>query len=200
MRYGRKVSCLRTVYIRGLTNVTDFVRITPIISRHNGQDMVELGAGGGQSDLDQRHELQFWDPEQVGQLIALCSAKLNNQPQLLTGILQLLTSVMSGNQKSIKLNDFMSSVQIEDHDHTDLEELPLEKLVQALAKTATNMDIKKAQSSATMSPSSDSTSRRPDGLPKQIVSRLYFDTLEANHVLDVSVLSSCIVRRAVPSY
>lgn len=40
---------------------TDFVRITPIVSRHQGIEIAEIGAGGGQGDLNQRHELDTGD-------------------------------------------------------------------------------------------------------------------------------------------
>lgn len=153
----------------------DFVRITPIVSRHNGVEIAELGAGGGQGDLNQQHELEVSDAELVGQLMALCASKLHGQTQLLSSVLQMLTSVINDRVQSIKLEDFnltneYGSATGEDHLH-DLEDLPLEKLVPTLAKIVMKQKQKKVQSSGSGSrrPSMDAA-KRGDGLPKCIVS------------------------------
>ena len=56
-RYRRIHSCERGTGC-GIFD-KDFVRITPIISRHNGMDMVEAGAGGGHGGKQQQtHRIQ----------------------------------------------------------------------------------------------------------------------------------------------
>lgn len=58
------------------------VWITPIISRLNGVDVAELGAGGGRGDLEQTHELDVADPVTAAQLFALCSASVKDEALL----------------------------------------------------------------------------------------------------------------------
>ena len=157
-------------------NRQDFVRITPIISRHNGVEMAELGAGGGQSDLHQQHELDVGDAGVVGQLMALCASKIQGQPQLLSSVLQMLTSVINDGVQSITLEDFELTADAggalpNDNELPDVNELPLEKLVPALTTLVAKVKQKKVQTSSlsNVQPPAD-PSRRADGLPKQIVS------------------------------
>ena len=144
------------------------MRITPIISRHNGIELAELGAGGGQGDLNQQHELDMRDTAAVGQLMAFCTTKFQGQPQLLASVLQMLSSAIRDQQQSITLDDFslMTESQAE-NDGDCLDDLPIEKLVPALAKVVTKMKQKQTQSKDRPVPQS---STRADGLPKRIVS------------------------------
>ncbi|KAK3705078.1 hypothetical protein LTR37_013445 [Vermiconidia calcicola] len=152
----------------------DFVRITPIISRHNGMEMAELGAGGGQGDLNQQHDLEVSDTGLVGQLMALCAAKLQGQPQLLSSVLQMLTDTINERTQYIGLDDSNittnSDKMVGDEDvSTDLDELPLEKLVPALARLVTKAKQKKVQAvDHSKTRLSIESAKRPDGLPKRI--------------------------------
>ena len=138
--------------------------------------MAELGAGGGQGDLNQQCELEVGDPGLVGQLIALCASKLQSQKQLLAGVLELLTSAINDGVPSITLDDCSlisksEMTESQEDELDELSELPLGKLVPALAKLVTKRKQKKAQTddhNRTRWPAEPS--KRADGLPKQIVS------------------------------
>ena len=147
---------------------TDFVRITPIISRHNGIEMAELGAGGGQGDLNQQHELEIGDTAVVAQLMALCATKLQGQPQLQSSVLQMLSSAISDHRPSIALDDFSLTATHGSADAgvDDLDELPIDELVPALAKVVTKMKQKKAQNGDRPKVQ---RAKRADGLLKHIV-------------------------------
>ncbi|KAK1817188.1 hypothetical protein LTR12_008378 [Friedmanniomyces endolithicus] len=146
-----------------------FVRITPIISRHNGTEIRELGAGGGHGDLDTHNELVVGDAVATGQLIALCALRLQSQPQILASVMELLTGFINKQISSVSLD---GSGFVEDclrvvngDDLVNADELPLERLVPALARLVTKAEQGKA------SPSADSPKtvlKRPDGLAKQI--------------------------------
>ncbi|KAI7536759.1 hypothetical protein KC331_g11295 [Hortaea werneckii] len=151
----------------------DFVRITPIISRHRGVEMAELGAGGGQGDLDQHHELEVWDPSLVGQLIALCASKLNGQPELQASVMQMLKSIIDDRIPSISLDDSElkeQSIQNENGEEgfANLDDLPLERLVPALAKLVTKAKRQGQEEDPFVKDRSSVSSARADGLPKQI--------------------------------
>ncbi|TKA79551.1 hypothetical protein B0A55_02738 [Friedmanniomyces simplex] len=146
-----------------------FVRITPIISRHNGMEIAELGAGGGQGDLDTHNELDVGDAAVVGQLIALCASKLQSQPQLLASVMELLTGFISKQISSVSLDDsgFIEDCAraVDEADFVNVDELPLERLVPALAKLVTKAKQKKSYPSPN---SPKISSKRADGLAKQI--------------------------------
>ena len=137
--------------------------------------MAELGAGGGQFDLNQRHELDVRNSEQVGELMAFCAKNFQGQPEILSSVLQLLTSVIGDGVSSIELDDFTSTAQTrmsqpDEIGYTDLDGMPLEKLVPALAKVVTNMKLKKSQSTGNVERATAESAKRADGLPKHIVS------------------------------
>ncbi|KAK4503807.1 hypothetical protein PRZ48_004722 [Zasmidium cellare] len=116
-----------------------FVRITPIISRHKGQDMCEAGAGGGHGDLNQQNELEIDDLGVFADLMELCSAKLKGQPQLLASVRKMLTDAMGDARKKISLDGTelrmdQNGFSQQDQEEADLDDIPLEKLVPALAK------------------------------------------------------------------
>jgi hypothetical protein len=50
------------------------VHIIPIVTRVNGEEIAELGAGGGKGDLDQKEELESGGMGDVGKLMELCAA------------------------------------------------------------------------------------------------------------------------------
>ncbi|EMC98741.1 hypothetical protein BAUCODRAFT_379459 [Baudoinia panamericana UAMH 10762] len=150
----------------------DYVRITPIISRHDGVEILEVGAGGGLGDISAHHELEVFDAALVGQLIALCAIKLQGQPQLLAKVTDMLSHLISQRATSISLdksgfiNDCLGAPEHGEDRYGEAEELPLERLVPALAKLVT----KRALSRDGGSPVNKSgvTGPRPDGLPRQV--------------------------------
>ena len=169
-------------------------------------EMAELGAGGGQGDLNQQHDLEVSDTGLVGQLMALCAAKLQGQPQLLSSVLQMLTDTINERTQYIGLDDSNittnSDKMVGDEDvSTDLDELPLEKLVPALARLVTKAKQKKVQAvDHSKTRLSIESAKRPDGLPKRIVGHflLMIATFTDNHK-DFPLLTSLILRRAVLS-
>ncbi|KAK3115676.1 hypothetical protein LTR53_004739 [Teratosphaeriaceae sp. CCFEE 6253] len=146
-----------------------FVRITPIISRHKGMDIAELGAGGGHGDLSSRHSLELHDVAAVGQLMALCVSKLQAQPQLLASVMELLSGFISGQVSSVSLDGLgfvEDGTRVADgDDFVRVDDLPMDRLVPALAKLVTKAKIKKSE---TPLRSSKTAVKRPDGLAKQI--------------------------------
>ncbi|KAF2207262.1 hypothetical protein CERZMDRAFT_102547 [Cercospora zeae-maydis SCOH1-5] len=135
-RYQRLHSCERGTGCTIFNN--DFVRITPIISRHNGEEMGELGAGGGQGDLNQQHELELDDSNIFHKLMSLCLADLANEDGIKDPIRDADDDVLD-----------------------DLDELSLERLVSVLAKRVSKA---KADDSATP----EFSASRSGSLPKQI--------------------------------
>ena len=110
--------------------------------------------------------------------MALCATKLGGQTQLLSSVLQMLTSVINDRVQSITLHDLdlMSDAirsESQRDDLASLNEMPLDKLVPALARLVTKPKQKKAQASDfSKSRPAIEQSKRPDGLPKRIVSML----------------------------
>ncbi|KAF2170147.1 hypothetical protein M409DRAFT_64497 [Zasmidium cellare ATCC 36951] len=141
-----------------------FVRITPIISRYNGQDMCEAGAGGGHGDLNQQNELEIDDLGMFADLMELCSAKLKCQPQLLASVRKMLTDAMGDARQKISLDgtEFgadQNGYSQQDQDDTDMDDIPLDKLVPALAKAAAK--IKQSMAPAKRLSGTDPASELP---------------------------------------
>lgn len=166
-----KVSGLGKDEMRLPLTQPDFVRITPIISRHNGMDMVEAGAGGGHGDMNQQHELEIDDANVFKELMALCVEKLHGQPKLLSGVVQMLTDATSKGGSAISLE--LADLSIEAGTHTaahgadeddfeDVEDLPLEKLVSLLAKRVTKLN------SGAITTRANTALQTQNGPPKQI--------------------------------
>jgi DNA cross-link repair 1C protein len=127
-------------FLRGHTNDRiAFVRITPIISRHEGVEMAELGAGGGKGDLDQQHELEVSDTSALGMLMSLCATKMQDRPKLLSSVMEMLASIMKDPVRAIALEFAALHPEQPGEDHeniTDFEEMPLESLIPALVSLA----------------------------------------------------------------
>lgn len=99
-------------------------------------EMPELGAGGGQGDLDQQHELEVGDASTVGMLMSLCATKLKDQPQVLSSVLEMLASMVKDPVHSIALDPSILQTDVPglgEDDVAELDDLPLETLVPALA-------------------------------------------------------------------
>lgn len=130
-------SCERGTACPVFNEVKDVVQITPIISRlKTGVEVHEIGAGGGKGDLDQVHELEVHDAAVLGQLMALCAAKIKD-PQLLSSVLAMLTSAMGSEYSKIRLDAGLDNgVTLND---ATLDELPLQDLVDILTRLAVNI-------------------------------------------------------------
>ncbi|KAF2189186.1 hypothetical protein K469DRAFT_701784 [Zopfia rhizophila CBS 207.26] len=107
------------------------VHIIPIVTRVNSSDIAEIGAGGGKGDLDQKDELETDDVADVGKLMELCAAKIDNE-ELLSKVLALLQEAINGGDGKIKLG---LELQKESQDRED--DLSLQSLVSILSSRAT---------------------------------------------------------------
>jgi hypothetical protein len=114
-----------TVLIMG-----EFVRVTPIISRHNGRDMAELGAGGGYGDTDQnRVELKIIDSAIIAQVMHLCKSKLAKNPEIAQMVVQMLSNVSGTSSTPIVLEH-------DDYDDKDPDNLDVKDLLNVLVRKA----------------------------------------------------------------
>ncbi|SMQ45167.1 unnamed protein product [Zymoseptoria tritici ST99CH_3D7] len=116
-----------------------FVRITPIISRHNGQSMREPGAGGGDGDLTLRHELEFQDAVEFGQLMELLIANLKNDPERCQKVLKMVNDDLKARGTiSLDLLDIWPEAddQHVSQEEPEMEDLTPEKVVMALVRRA----------------------------------------------------------------
>jgi DNA cross-link repair 1C protein len=101
--------------------------------------MAELGAGGGKGDLDQQHELEVGDAGTLGMLMSLCATKMQDQPQRLSSVLQMLASFMRDPVRTITLDSTMlhpDQTGLNQEDISELEQLPIDSLIPALASLA----------------------------------------------------------------
>lgn len=131
-----------------------------------GEDLCELGAGGGHGDLNQQNELEIDDLGVFADLMELCSAKLKCQPQLLTSVKKMLTDAVGDARKKIFLDSTELGVDQtgfsqQDEDMPDLDDIPLDKIVPALAKVVarTKRDTDSAKRSSTADARSELPSR-----------------------------------------
>lgn len=101
--------------------------------------MAELGAGGGKGDLDQQHELEVGDASALGMLMSLCATKMQDQPKLLSSVMEMLASIMRDPVRAIALDSaLLHSEQTDLHqdDFAELEQMPLDRLIPILASLA----------------------------------------------------------------
>jgi hypothetical protein len=141
-----------------------FVRITPIISRHNGQSMREPGAGGGDGDLNLRHELEFHDAAEFGQLMQLLIQNLSDDRDRCAKVMKMVADDMQA-RGTVSLD--LLDIWPEGEDRSDsqaeaeMEDLTPEKVILALVRRAEKPKIE----SGTAEPASD----HAGNLPKQIL-------------------------------
>ena len=138
--------------------------------------MAELGAGGGKGDLDQQHELEVGDASALGMLMSLCATKMQNQPKLLSSVMELLASIMRDPVRAIALDSAIlhSEQPGEDQENiTDFEEMPLESLIPALVSLAAKAgEQDHADVTAVLSRLETNSTNHNTNLPQQIVSNL----------------------------
>lgn len=82
----------------------DIVDIMPIITRHKGVEMRELGAGGGHGDLNQNHELDLSLPTDLDMIMALCYDSVKDA-EALQHIAKILEEALVDG-KRLQLDDF----------------------------------------------------------------------------------------------
>ena len=138
--YGTRVSCYVALLSQAMLIEQEYVRITPIISRHKGVEVAELGAGGGQGDLDQQYELDLDDSAEVSRIMTFCVSELRSQPDLSSAVLQMLTSACEGRKKKLALDpsrvsELYTSLQQLSHIESE-QKLPIKALVPLLVKHA----------------------------------------------------------------
>lgn len=156
--------------------LVDFVRITPIISRHEGVEMAELGAGGGKGDLDQQHELEVGDVGALGMLMSLCATKMQDQPELLSSVMQMLASIMRDPVRAITLDSTALHLEQADGNQDDLaefEQMPLDRLIPALVDLASKAGGKNNEDVVSKAIRSEEggPKKLDSNLPKRMVSR-----------------------------
>ncbi|KAI5204456.1 hypothetical protein E4T39_03642 [Aureobasidium subglaciale] len=120
------------------------VWITPIIVRHKGHNIAELGAGGGHGDLNQTHSLELYDQGSVQQLFFICKRALQAQPELKEPMQEWFSSLTKRGKESIDLDleILRDEVDITSQDgrpvdEFDMDNLPIDKLVPALTRLIT---------------------------------------------------------------
>lgn len=119
-------SCERAMNCRVMENDSnaEIVHLIPIITRLNGTEIDELGAGGGKGDLDQKEELETGDLASVGRLMDLCTKAIPDE-QLLSKVLALLQQTQSDGDNGL-------SVDMQLHKGTE-EDVSLDTLVSVLS-------------------------------------------------------------------
>ncbi|KAH6643090.1 beta-lactamase-like protein [Boeremia exigua] len=108
----------------------NIVHIIPIVTRANGIEIAELGAGGGKGDLDQKEELETGDVAAIGRLMELCVQSIDN-PDLSSKVLALLQHALNTGEASM---DF--GLQLQRETQASEDDLSLQNFVAALASRA----------------------------------------------------------------
>ena len=110
------------------------VHIIPIVTRANGTEIAEIGAGGGKGDLDQKEELETGNVTDIGKLMEVCSAKIEDK-ELRTKVLAMLQQTLRSGNGKIDLGFHMSK---ESQDSDD--ELTLQGLISVLSHHVTEVE------------------------------------------------------------
>jgi DNA cross-link repair 1C protein len=138
------VKCFRIVSLSTLEyvhsdkfNVANVVWITPIIARHKGVEIAEIGVGGGQGDLNQTHSLELYDQGSIQQLLLICNRALQAQPELRQPMKDWFSTLMKSGKESIDLDLEILRDEVEitsqegrPDDEFDMDNLPIDKLIQ----------------------------------------------------------------------
>jgi hypothetical protein len=131
-------SCERGMGCRVMDHDTNakIVHIIPIITRSNGTEIAELGAGGGKGDLDQKEELETGDPAELGKIMELC-AKTIKEENLLSKVLALLQQTLAAGEGRLDLDMHLQKASENSQDA-----LSLQSLVSALSSNASENPIR----------------------------------------------------------
>ncbi|KAF2758655.1 hypothetical protein EJ05DRAFT_537981 [Pseudovirgaria hyperparasitica] len=112
------------------------VTIIPIVTRtKSGSPVPEIGAGGGQGDLDQTNDLIIDDTQALEQLIRFAQQTLqDSNPKLLQSTLRVLSAITRADgHKSIPLHELKAAFE-------DSADIPLEAFVNALGNNGSGRD------------------------------------------------------------
>ena len=144
--------------------------------------MAELGAGRGKGDLDQQHELEVGDAGTLGTLMSLCATKMQDQPQLLSSVLQMLASFMRDSAQTITLDPTTlhpDQTGLNQEDMAELEQLPIDSLIPALASLAAKAKEQGAEHATMLETGQDTKSaqRTNKSLPERVVRATSYTTL-----------------------
>ncbi|KZF22039.1 hypothetical protein L228DRAFT_283232 [Xylona heveae TC161] len=106
---------------------SDVVHIIPIISRlGNGLELPEVGAGGGQGDLLQVHELELSDTTAVGSLMNLCKTQVHDV-EAFARVCSLISKAMLSTRQVLSLEAGLLNKE---------NTIPLTELIELLVKEA----------------------------------------------------------------
>ncbi|KAF2112199.1 beta-lactamase-like protein [Lophiotrema nucula] len=106
-------------------SATNVIHIIPIITRVNGTEIAELGAGGGKGDLDVGDDLETDNAADIGKLMELCAATIED-PELCSKVLAWLEQTLNEGHGKIELDGVML------YDLSSSDELSLQALVSVL--------------------------------------------------------------------
>jgi hypothetical protein len=108
----------------------EIVHIIPIVTRANGTEIAELGAGGGKGDLDQKESFETGGTSDLAKLMELCAETIQDE-QALSKVLALLQQMFARTDSDIDLNRQLQKACIDSQDG-----LSLRVLVSVLSSSA----------------------------------------------------------------
>lgn len=145
---ARLHSCERDMDCPGLESAS-VVCITPIITHlSDGAYVPEIGAGGGEGDLIQAHELELKDADAAIELMKLCSENIKNEVTL-EKTLNLISNGLKSARKTLSLR----ALKLKRSSST----MPLKELAEILSSGV---------------PQVASMNRQNDSIPTQILSMM----------------------------
>ncbi|KAF1954490.1 hypothetical protein CC80DRAFT_566996 [Byssothecium circinans] len=106
------------------------VHLIPIVNRVDNTEILEVGAGGGKGDLDQKEELEICDPAAVGKLMDLCRKHIK-EPEMLSKVLESLQGPLNEGKGTINLD-----MDLQRDNQEGEPDMSLPKLVSALSSHA----------------------------------------------------------------
>jgi hypothetical protein len=113
------------------------VHIIPIVTRTNGIEIAELGAGGGKGDLDQKEDLETRSTAEIGKLIEVRTETIDDE-LLLSNVLAPLQRTFARSDGKHEFNMQLQETSIHSQD-----DFPLQMLVSALLPKASRSVLTK---------------------------------------------------------
>jgi len=163
-QHARLHSCERGTECSGI-GAEDVVWITPIITRTNtGEDVPELGAGGGGGDLDQIHELELNDTAAVGRLMTLCSTKIQD-PHVLAKVINVVSAAMASETKTLSFDGRLTTLDAEGN----ISLLALTEILSMVAKNPKTVQKLLSPRSTQASTAKTTAKSKPGRLSRHIV-------------------------------
>ncbi|QIW97420.1 hypothetical protein AMS68_002938 [Peltaster fructicola] len=139
----------------------EHVRILPIISRHDGVDIPENGAGGGHGDLDQ---LELDEIIMLQGLIEVCQERLQDRPVVLEHMESWLLSMLAGQDSPLLLD--LATVHLRAENPTHPLDGEDDAWIPAIVRVVD--EKRRAIETAKAGARKKSEDLRPDGLPRCI--------------------------------